>query len=62
MSPQYWHVGRKIDLLSHHNGVGREESEESGQGEVYMEVFRKDASLTDVDNALAGVVRRMNDL
>jgi hypothetical protein len=27
-------------------------------GEVYMEVFRKEASLSDVDNVLAGVVRR----
>jgi hypothetical protein len=26
--------------------------------EVYMEVFRKEASLTDVDNALAGVIRK----
>jgi hypothetical protein len=27
-------------------------------GEVYLEVFRKETSLTDVDNVLAGVVRR----
>ena len=27
-------------------------------GEVYMEVFRKEASLSDVDNVLASVVRR----
>jgi hypothetical protein len=26
--------------------------------EVYMEMLRKEASLTDVDNALAGVIRK----
>ncbi|KAJ7108871.1 hypothetical protein C8R43DRAFT_1043786 [Mycena crocata] len=51
-NPQHWHVARR--------GLGTEqESEEGGaEKEVYMEVFRKEASLTDVDNALAGVVRK----
>ncbi|KAJ7800560.1 hypothetical protein B0H14DRAFT_2898766 [Mycena olivaceomarginata] len=44
-NPQHWHVARRAD-------DGAEEEE------VYMEVFRKEASLTDVDNALAGVVRK----
>ncbi|KAF7370296.1 hypothetical protein MSAN_00660900 [Mycena sanguinolenta] len=45
-NPQHWHVGRR--------GLGDDGAEE----EVYMEVFRKEASLTDVDNALAGVIRK----
>ncbi|KAF5336725.1 hypothetical protein D9758_015089 [Tetrapyrgos nigripes] len=61
MSPQHWHVGRKIeiDLDGNHSGGT---DVELGRGEVYMEVFRKDASLSDVDNGLAGVVRRVNEL
>lgn len=43
-NPQHWHVGRKF----------------GSNGEVYMEVFNKESSLTDVDNGLAGLVRRMD--
>ncbi|KAJ7068862.1 hypothetical protein B0H15DRAFT_871867 [Mycena belliarum] len=48
-NPQYWYVARR--------GLGTEQQGAPDE-EVYMEVFRKEASLTDVDNALAGVVRR----
>ncbi|KAJ7509822.1 hypothetical protein B0H11DRAFT_1258604 [Mycena galericulata] len=50
-NPQHWHVARRG--LGTEQGVGRAADEE-----VYMEVFRKEASLTDVDNALAGVIRK----
>ena len=30
-------------------------------GEVYMEVARKESTLTDVDNDLAGVIRRFSE-
>ncbi|KAK7056380.1 hypothetical protein VNI00_002934 [Paramarasmius palmivorus] len=43
-NPQHWHVGRKLG---------------SDCG-VYMEVFNKESSLTDVDNSLAGIVRRLD--
>ncbi|KAJ7210541.1 hypothetical protein GGX14DRAFT_626007 [Mycena pura] len=46
-SPQHWHIARR--------GLGTEDGEAE---EVYMEVFRKESSLTDVDNALAGVIRK----
>ncbi|KAF7326912.1 hypothetical protein MVEN_02585100 [Mycena venus] len=51
-NPQHWHVGRR-GLQS--TGIVESDGKEE---EVYMEVFRKEASLTDVDNALAGVVRK----
>ncbi|KAJ7796400.1 hypothetical protein B0H14DRAFT_2915447, partial [Mycena olivaceomarginata] len=43
-NPQHWHVARRAD--------------DGAEEEVYMEVFRKEVSLTDADNALAGVVRK----
>ncbi|KAJ7625555.1 hypothetical protein FB45DRAFT_1060234 [Roridomyces roridus] len=48
-NPQHWHVGRR--------GLGTEQGAEADE-EVYMEVFRKEASLTDVDNALANAIRK----
>jgi hypothetical protein len=48
-NPQYWHIARR--------GLGAREDGGMKDGEVYMEVFRKEASLSDVDNVLAGVVR-----
>ena len=30
----------------------------SDPGEVYLEVFRKESSLADVDDALVGIVRK----
>ncbi|KAF5387402.1 hypothetical protein D9757_005785 [Collybiopsis confluens] len=46
-SPQYWHMSRKVDGV-----IG---------GEMYMQVFRKETSLADVDNALSGVIRKLED-
>ncbi|KAJ7250515.1 hypothetical protein B0H12DRAFT_664091 [Mycena haematopus] len=46
-NPQHWHVARR--------GL---QGDNAAEEEVYMEVFRKEASLTDVDNALTGVVRK----
>lgn len=48
--PQYWHISRR-GLSSHADG-------EAVKSEVFMEVARKESTLTDVDNELAGVVRR----
>ncbi|KAF8887294.1 hypothetical protein BD779DRAFT_512587 [Infundibulicybe gibba] len=59
-NPQYWHVARRGLRVE----LGLEISEESTdstkkeEGEVYLEVFRKEASLSDVDNELAGIVRK----
>lgn len=47
-SPQHWHVAKR-DLGNTYTGA---------EGEVYMEVFRKETSLTDVDNVVAGAVRK----
>lgn len=44
-NPQHWHIGKR-------------EPGTAADGEVYMEVGRKETTLTDVDNELAGVVRR----
>ncbi|KAJ7711443.1 hypothetical protein B0H16DRAFT_1816894 [Mycena metata] len=52
-NPQHWHVARRLPVDTNGRQQEREREEE-----VYMEVFRKEASLTDVDNALAGVVRK----
>ncbi|KAF9071559.1 hypothetical protein BDP27DRAFT_1218983 [Rhodocollybia butyracea] len=48
-SPQHWHIGRNV-------GQGTFNS-----GEMYMEVFRKETSLSDVDNVLTGAIRRMEE-
>ncbi|OSD02951.1 hypothetical protein PYCCODRAFT_1477255 [Trametes coccinea BRFM310] len=53
-NPQHWSVARRG--LSLGAGAGAAGGEEGG--EAYMEVARKEATLTDVDNALAGAVRR----
>lgn len=53
-SPQHWHVARTV-------GQGSSDREGDMNGEVYMEVFRKEASLTDVDNVVAGVIRRIQE-
>ncbi|KAK0202668.1 hypothetical protein DFS33DRAFT_1262996 [Desarmillaria ectypa] len=45
MNPQYWHIAQRA--------LNRDTD-----GDVYLEVSRKETSLSDVDNVLAGVVRR----
>ncbi|KJA28021.1 hypothetical protein HYPSUDRAFT_34294 [Hypholoma sublateritium FD-334 SS-4] len=54
-NPQYWHIAKR--------GLGKSTVEKqasgpSSDGEVFMEVFRKETSLTDVDNVLTGVVKK----
>ncbi|KAF9460520.1 hypothetical protein BDZ94DRAFT_1265778 [Collybia nuda] len=49
-NPQHWHIARR--------GLGYKEDGTLIDGEVFLEVFRKEASLSDVDNVLAGVVRK----
>ncbi|KAJ3557338.1 hypothetical protein NM688_g1524 [Phlebia brevispora] len=48
--PQHWHISRK--------GLGTNSSGEPVNGEVFMEVARKESTLTDVDNELATLVKR----
>ncbi|KAG6840668.1 hypothetical protein C0991_005216 [Blastosporella zonata] len=53
LNPQHWHIARRglsASAIDEHGTQGKEE--------VYMQIFRKEASLSDVDNVLAGVVRR----
>ncbi|THH21185.1 hypothetical protein EUX98_g8430 [Antrodiella citrinella] len=52
-NPQHWYISRSG--LCGDNMGGRIE------GEAYMEIARKESTLTDVDNALAGVVRRFGE-
>lgn len=49
-NPQHWHIARR--------GLGVDGAGHAMEGEVYMEVARKESSLIDVDNEVAGVVRR----
>lgn len=49
-NPQHWYIGKR--------GLGTAADGRAVEGEAYMEVSRKETTLTDVDNELAGVVRR----
>jgi hypothetical protein len=51
-NPQHWHVTRR--------GLGTDDGGNNLNGEVLLEVSRKEASLTDVDNVLVSVVKRFN--
>ncbi|KAG6900326.1 hypothetical protein C0993_012523 [Termitomyces sp. T159_Od127] len=53
LNPQHWHIARR--------GLGSNTTDEYGvpsREKVYMQIFRKEASLSDVDNVLVGVVKR----
>jgi hypothetical protein len=64
-NPQHWHVARRAHPS--HNAQHTPTSGGSGGGsvagglgeptEMYMEVFRKETSLADVDNVMAGAVK-----
>ena len=49
-NPQHWHVSRR--------GLGTDDSGGEVDEDVFLEVSRKEASLTDVDNVLMSIVRR----
>jgi len=51
-NPQHWHVARR--------GLGVDDHGNEVNGEVFLEISRKEASLTDVDNVLVSVVKRFN--
>lgn len=51
-NPQHWHVNRR--------GLGTDTRGVEVSGDVFLEVSRKEASLTDVDNVLMSVVRRFS--
>ena len=52
-NPQHWHVA--------HRGLGEEDDVGNEEGGVYLEVMRKESSLTDVDNEMAGILRRYSE-
>jgi len=49
-NPQDWHLAKR--------GLGMDENGSAVDGNVYMQIGRKEATLSDVDNELAGVIRR----
>src|SRR5258708_54616 len=51
--PQHWHVAKR-GL----GGIGSSLNNSASDNEVFMEVFRKEASLTDADNVLLGAVKK----
>ncbi|KAH9941515.1 hypothetical protein B0H21DRAFT_780155 [Amylocystis lapponica] len=50
LNPQHWHIAKR--------GLGVDRDNNDIEGAVYMEVARKESSLNDVDNELAGIVRK----
>ena len=51
--PQHWHIAKR--------GLGTDQDGNVVDGEAFMEVARKETTLTDVENELAGVIRRFLD-
>jgi len=51
-NPQHWHVIRR--------GLGVDDRGRTLDGDVFLEISRKEASLTDVDNVLVSIVKRFN--
>ncbi|KAI0788770.1 hypothetical protein C8Q75DRAFT_767861 [Abortiporus biennis] len=49
-NPQHWHISRR--------GLGTDKEGNQVDGEAFMEIARKESTLTDVDNVLAGVTRK----
>ena len=50
-NPQHWYVAkRRVEI-----------TEQFDQGQVYMEIARKESTLTDADNEVAAVVREFAD-
>jgi len=52
-NPQHWHISRR--------GLGIDQEGDSVNGEAYMEIAKKESTLTDVENQLAGVVKRFSE-
>jgi len=56
-NPQHWHIAKRgVGGMNPSLGVARIDEE------VFMEVFRKETTLTDVDNVLAGVVKKFGSV
>ena len=53
-NPQHWYLSR--------SGLGTDKAGNHIEGEAFMEIARKESTLTDADNALAGVVRRFGEM
>lgn len=45
MNPQHWHIAKRAQS-------------DASETEIYMEVLRKETTLSDVDNVALGLVRK----
>jgi len=52
-NPQHWHIGKR--------GPKQVVGDDNGDEAIFLEVFRKETSLTDVDNVLAGIVKKSSE-
>ncbi|KAF8159510.1 hypothetical protein B0H34DRAFT_796751 [Crassisporium funariophilum] len=58
-NPQHWHIAKRGLGSGIMSTPAKEGNEIAGTDQgVFLEVFRKETSLTDVDNVLAGIVRK----
>ncbi|KAH6915963.1 hypothetical protein BKA70DRAFT_1254338 [Coprinopsis sp. MPI-PUGE-AT-0042] len=55
-NPQHWHISKRG--LSTAGDSADEDANSAAKGEMFLEVFRKEASLPDVDNVLASILRK----
>lgn len=53
-NPQHWYMARRTFIQTGDGQIGGGVGEPA---EVYMQVFRKETSLADVDNVMTGVVK-----
>jgi hypothetical protein len=53
LNPQHWHIAKR-GLGGSNSALGFTGCDEA----VFMEVFRKETSLADVDNVLTGIVKK----
>ncbi|KAJ3806670.1 hypothetical protein EV368DRAFT_49641 [Lentinula lateritia] len=51
-NPQHWHIARSVAQTRDRRGM---------IGEMYLQIFRKETSLTDVDNVMTSVIRRVEE-
>ena len=51
-NPQHWHIGKRGFRQAVDDG-----KESTKDETMFLEVFRKESSLTDVDNVVAGIVK-----
>jgi hypothetical protein len=54
-NPQHWHISKRGLAGA---DPADEDATSTSKGEMFLEVFRKEASLPDVDNVLASILRK----